>query len=197
MSAPQPPPKSPTQHLPGARFAGLSIRAMTAADIDAVIAIDRATPGAPHWSLANYETIFDIPYQINDQGPSPTFLRQAFVAVADQNTAAGPNLSEARSLRGFAVIKVVEFDSSSEMELESIVVASDAQRRGIGSALMQAILAHANSSAATVLTLEVRASNNAAIALYERFGLRRSGLRPHYYALPQEDAVLMELHFRR
>ena len=41
------------------------------------------------------------------------------------------------------------------------------------------------------LTLEVRASNAAAIALYEKLGFRQVGRRPHYYLSPPEDALIL------
>jgi ribosomal-protein-alanine N-acetyltransferase len=44
--------------------------------------------------------------------------------------------------------------------------------------------------------LEVRAANGSAIALYERCGFRREGTRRAYYALLEEDAVLMTLRLR-
>ena len=40
-------------------------------------------------------------------------------------------------------------------------------------------------------TLEVRASNQAAIGLYEKFGFVKAGVRPHYYEAGGEDAVIM------
>ena len=46
------------------------------------------------------------------------------------------------------------------------------------------------------LTLEVRKSNAPAIALYEKFGFQRAGLRPGYYQHPREDAVIMTREFR-
>ena len=45
------------------------------------------------------------------------------------------------------------------------------------------------------LTLEVRKSNAAAIALYEKHGFQRAGLRPGYYQHPREDAVIMTRKF--
>ena len=69
-----------------------------------------------------------------------------------------------------------------------VVVAEDARRRGIGRALLAAALARA--PAARVAHLEVRASNAAAIALYERLGFVAVGRRPRYYE-GREDAVSM------
>lgn len=43
------------------------------------------------------------------------------------------------------------------------------------------------------LTLEVRQSNLAAIALYQRFGFYAVGVRPHFYCHPTEDGILMKL----
>ena len=45
------------------------------------------------------------------------------------------------------------------------------------------------------LTLEVRASNEAARGLYEKYGFQQAGLRPGYYQHPREDAVIMTRYF--
>ena len=45
------------------------------------------------------------------------------------------------------------------------------------------------------LTLEVRASNQAAIALYEKHGFHQAGLRKGYYQHPREDAIIMTREF--
>jgi [ribosomal protein S18]-alanine N-acetyltransferase len=48
-------------------------------------------------------------------------------------------------------------------------------------------------AAVSEFLLEVRASNVAAMGLYQALGWRQTGLRPDYYANPVEDAVLMSL----
>ncbi len=73
--------------------------------------------------------------------------------------------------------------------LMNIAVDPPARRRGIARALLQAMLDRAG--AEREFTLEVRASNAAAIALYERFGFRSAGTRPRYYHDTGEDAVIM------
>jgi ribosomal-protein-alanine N-acetyltransferase len=62
-------------------------------------------------------------------------------------------------------------------------------RRGIGTALMERMLERAGPDAPC--TLEVRTSNEPAIALYERFGFRPAGTRRRYYQDTGEDAMIM------
>lgn len=70
-------------------------------------------------------------------------------------------------------------------------VAVDPQRRrqGIATALLDAMIERAGEEAN--YTLEVRVSNLAAIALYERYGFRGVGTRQRYYADNGEDALIM------
>jgi [ribosomal protein S18]-alanine N-acetyltransferase len=74
----------------------------------------------------------------------------------------------------------------------NIAVDPDARRQGIASALLRALLARIDDGSDSVqLTLEVRPTNRAAIALYERFGFRSAGTRPRYYQDNGEDALIM------
>ncbi|MEG1849649.1 MAG: ribosomal protein S18-alanine N-acetyltransferase [Oscillospiraceae bacterium] len=78
-----------------------------------------------------------------------------------------------------------------EGSVTDIAVAPAARGLGIGTALTAALCAEARRQKLSSLTLEVRVSNERAIALYERLGFRRLGVRPHFYALPREDALMM------
>ena len=73
--------------------------------------------------------------------------------------------------------------------LMNIAVDPDRRRRGIATALIGALLERVDRDGQ--LTLEVRRSNEGAIALYERFGFRSAGVRRRYYADNGEDAVIM------
>lgn len=79
-------------------------------------------------------------------------------------------------------------------ELNVLLVAVDAaqRRRGGGSALVRAALERARQEALVVVHLEVRASNEPALALYRRHGFLAVGRRPRYYE-GREDAVSMSL----
>lgn len=70
------------------------------------------------------------------------------------------------------------------------------RREGIGAALVQAACAYGREQGLSRLALEVRASNRAAIALYEAAGFVRDGVRPGFYDAPKEDALLYSYSFR-
>lgn len=78
-----------------------------------------------------------------------------------------------------------------EVHLLAIATHPDARRRGIGAELMGHLVAVATETAARLVTLEVRASNRPAIALYERFGFVTAAVRRGYYGVDGEDAVVM------
>jgi len=86
---------------------------------------------------------------------------------------------------------LVALRETSDWELENIVVASHRRRRGIGGDLMDELIAKATVGGAEKILLEVRASNVAAISLYQSCGLEIWSTRKSYYSNPLEDAVLM------
>ena len=78
--------------------------------------------------------------------------------------------------------------------IDNVAVEPDARRHGVGSALLE-VFCRFGAANLAFLTLEVRASNEAAIGLYEKHGFHRAGLRPGYYQKPKEDAVIMTREF--
>lgn len=72
----------------------------------------------------------------------------------------------------------------------NVAVSPAFRRRGIASALMAAQIDRARALSLNELTLEVRTSNAAARALYEKLGFVRLGTRPHFYRNPAEDAEI-------
>jgi [ribosomal protein S18]-alanine N-acetyltransferase len=137
---------------------------LTFAHIDSLLELQQKTPEAPHWKRRIYEDL--------TQSEAPNF---GFIAV------------DGDSLLGFAVCRIV-LDTC---ELESIAVAAEARRRGIGAALLAAAADFARERGATRMELEVRASNFTAIGFYTRMGFAQDGRRRGYYRNPDEDAVLM------
>lgn len=80
-----------------------------------------------------------------------------------------------------------------EGEITNVSVAKDARRRGIGRTLVTEMIRRMREKDILTLHLEVRKSNNAAIALYRSMGFAKDGERRLYYEAPAEDAVLMSL----
>ena len=78
-----------------------------------------------------------------------------------------------------------------ELHINTLAVAASARRQGVASALLRHVIADAVVSGATKATLEVRASNLAAISLYERLGFHVAATRPRYYVKPEEDALIL------
>ena len=81
-----------------------------------------------------------------------------------------------------------------EAHLISLAVLEAHRRRGIGRQLLIAALELAMEKQAILMTLEVRASNTAAQALYQQFGFSRVGIRRGYYTDNHEDAYLMTVN---
>ena len=74
--------------------------------------------------------------------------------------------------------------------LMNLAVAPERRREGIGTKLLEALLSKLPTPDEPV-TLEVRRSNAAALALYERYGFKAAGVRRRYYADNGEDALIM------
>ncbi|MBU6329906.1 MAG: ribosomal protein S18-alanine N-acetyltransferase [Acidobacteria bacterium] len=81
-----------------------------------------------------------------------------------------------------------------EGHVTTIAVDPDRQGAQIGTRLLLVLLREAIARGATDVTLEVRASNEPAKALYRRFGLMPVGTRAGYYRNPDEDALVLWVH---
>lgn len=82
-----------------------------------------------------------------------------------------------------------------ELELHKIAVAAAWQRLGHATRLMEAFVSAGRCWECERAVLEVRASNQAAIRLYEKFGFQAVGRRRDYYHHPGEDAQIFALRF--
>ena len=80
--------------------------------------------------------------------------------------------------------------------ITNVAVSPDARRQGIARALIVKLTDEARAAGLAFVTLEVRASNAPAIALYEGAGFVRVGVRKNFYTAPTEDAVLMTLFLK-
>jgi ribosomal-protein-alanine N-acetyltransferase len=150
----------------------VKIRPASPGDVPHLIELDRASGTAAHWSAEQYQDLFPM-----DSAPPRLVL-----------------LAEAPEGRviGFLVARHV----TPEWELENIVVSSPQRRKGIGNALLQALLEAVRQACGEAVLLEVRESNECARCFYSRAGFQQSGRRKAYYSNPLEDAVLYRLSLR-
>lgn len=88
---------------------------------------------------------------------------------------------------------VVALDAADEGEILNLAVGEGGRRRGLGRALVEAIVAALSERGVRQVYLEVRESNAAARALYAGFGFKDVGRRQAYYRRPVEDAIILRL----
>lgn len=78
-----------------------------------------------------------------------------------------------------------------EGDITNVSVDKKYQGQGIGKALVRGLIDKTVEAGVTTLHLEVRKSNESAIALYEKMGFEKTGIRKNYYEAPAEDGILM------
>ena len=78
-----------------------------------------------------------------------------------------------------------------EADMMNVAVSAEHRQKGVGRALVTALVDVLRNNGAHCLTLEVRASNEPAKALYQSLGFIQIGKRPNYYRNPREDALIL------
>ncbi len=81
--------------------------------------------------------------------------------------------------------------------INNIATLPEYRRQGVASRLLEKLIEFGKEAELTFLTLEVRVSNAAAIALYSKHGFKEVGLRRGYYEKPHEDALLMTVYLSK
>ncbi len=158
------------------RIAEINVREAKPQDVDAVVALERATDSAPHWSRAAYAAIM--------QQDNAAMRRCLMIAER----------SEADAVTGFSLIGfAVAAMQGGTAELESVAVAVAVRRAGIARMLCEAVITQSKEHGASEMTLEVRAVSVGAIALYSGLGFTEIARRTGYYQQPGDDAVVMRL----
>lgn len=154
------------------------IRDAGADDVENVITLERRVAEAPHWAKTDYLGMLEAE-------ANRMVGRCLLVAELYKDGAA--------ELVGFAVGRAVKTSLDAVGELESVVVAPEARRGGVGQALCEAVIRWCGDEGADEVELEVRSANAGAIELYRRLGFVEEGLRRGYYRDPSDDAVLMRI----
>jgi [ribosomal protein S18]-alanine N-acetyltransferase len=154
------------------------VRRATAADVPLIVNLEREAASAAHWPKQQYDNIFLSP-------PNPAFERYAWVAEEPREDSAEERKPQPQLL-GF----LVATRTGDECELENVVVSADNRRKGIGALLLAELQRCAREPRVSSIFLEVRESNCAARAFYEKFGFVAAGSRNNYYSNPPENAVV-------
>ena len=142
----------------------ITIKPMTQADIDNVIAIEAASYGEHHWSK---ESFFN---ELSNE------LARYYCAFNDNG-----------NLMGYAgTWQILE-----EAHLTNIAVSPDFRRRKVAESMLAVVIDECRNNGIKYITLEVRVSNTPAINLYEKYGFKSLGTRKGYYQNNNEDALIM------
>ncbi len=148
----------------------VSFRLMRMEDVEQVFAIDQASFSLP-WSERSFR--FEV------TNPNS----RAWVAET-------VGADGCKQIVGMLVMWVV----LDEGHVATLAVHHDHRRQGTAQRLLATALLDGYRLGVRLALLEVRRGNLSAQALYEKFGFRVVGSRPHYYQDNQEDALLMTLH---
>ncbi len=155
-----------SRRLEGA--SGLRVRPALRSDIAAIEALERASFSDP-WSASSFRSSLDRP--------------EVHMTVAEWR-----GEGQESGVVGYMVAWFI----GHEGEIANIAVSSGWQRRGVGAALLDEVLATGRAAGVDAIYLEVRASNAAAQALYAGRGFLAVGMRQRYYSDPPEDALVLK-----
>lgn len=142
-------------------------------DLDEVLALEQASFSEP-WTKKMFLG------ELRGNAFATNLVARAGAAGYGADVAAG-------ALLGYIMFWVV-FE---ELHLMNLAVRPDVRRRGIGTKLARHALSVGADRGAKTALLEVRASNQAALIMYEGLGFIRKSVRKGYYVHPREDAVIM------
>jgi ribosomal-protein-alanine N-acetyltransferase len=79
--------------------------------------------------------------------------------------------------------------------ITNVAVFPEYRKRGVATAILNAVFDLAKELNLSFVSLEVRVSNSAAISLYEKVGFKKEAVRPNFYSNPKEDAYIMTKRF--
>jgi ribosomal-protein-alanine N-acetyltransferase len=142
----------------------INVRRMLASDVPSMLSLLKESPEASIWS----------------EGSLLESVSRGLAWAAELNG----------RMAGILIGRV----AADEFEILNLAVGKECRRRGVATELVGAAIEYACLGGVRQSYLEVRASNEGAIALYARLGFHVCGRRPNYYSHPAEDAVLLVLH---
>jgi ribosomal-protein-alanine N-acetyltransferase len=144
---------------------GATVRAFVPADAAAVTEILRESPEASQWTECGFKELLG--------------WRGVLALVSEED----------RKVIGFIIGRQV----GGEAEILNAAVIVTKRRKGEGGALLRVAIDDFRARQVSRVFLEVRESNEAGIAFYEKHGFSKTGRRAGYYRDPDEAAIVMEM----
>lgn len=151
----------------------VSIERMTEHDLLEVVDIEESS-GLSRWGWAAYYAEL--------QGRHRDLMYVARITSPERR-------SGVSALAGYIVARM----GADELHINNVAVRNEYRRRGIGQDLLNRIIEQGRRLGTPVAFLELRAGNDAALALYEKCGFKVAARRKRYYSEPVEDALVMTI----
>ena len=145
----------------------LSIIPLQKEHIDSICEIENESFGDP-WKKRFFLDLFDHPFSV------------CFAA------------EDGSGIAGY----LIAYHVSDEIQILNVAVKKSMRKKNIATTLFGAVFDYAEAEGAERFTLEVRQSNDCALALYIKLGFTVDGIRKNYYKKPSEDAVLMSARLK-
>jgi ribosomal-protein-alanine acetyltransferase len=146
-----------------------------------MLELERQSSSSAHWTREQYERRF----------AATNSERSESLVLVSEGESASPETAPPAASVTLAFLVAQRIDN--EWELENVVVAENARRRGIGSLLSGELIDYVKRTGGSAIFLEVRESNHSARALYRKMGFEQAGRRSRYYSNPPEDAILYRI----
>ncbi|MBP6104634.1 MAG: ribosomal protein S18-alanine N-acetyltransferase [Gammaproteobacteria bacterium] len=155
----------------------IQLRPMYYEDLPGVLAIEETLSVCP-WTYTIFQDCLRVGYSC--------------WVYAETNAASTENLLPDHIV-GYGLLSV----AAEEGHILNLCIEPAKQNQGLGTRMLQHLLAEAKKLGAKSVLLEVRLSNEGAYALYQRFGFAVIGHRKDYYELPhgREDGLVLEFVF--
>ena len=145
----------------------IQIREMQPADLDEVLHIERSSFSHP-WSAVHFlSSLYRKP------------VAQCWVSASEER------------IEGYVIAWYISrySEEAGEAHIHNIAVRPESRRAGIGQRLLKTAVDYGQDSDCRIVSLEVRASNEAAKEFYHRYGFQVQGRRENYYG--DDDALVM------
>lgn len=165
----------------------LELQSLTSEQLPAAAELDQQCLGGL-WTLSGYQRELNSPnsdllaWVVVEDSTTPT-LRGQNLRFEVQDSPLRPN----QTLVGVGCLWAI----LEEAHITLLLIHPDYQGRGLGQGLLYALLKSAWHRQLERATLEVRVSNDKALALYRKFGFKEAGCRRHYYSDTGEDALIL------